>query len=95
MAHGDFQPEVATDLNKSGTLCSYMGQIDEARSLLAQAIDLREKLLGKEHPYAIQSRQGLEYLQQHPTQSPEAWVPYGHGDRLALTEFSLHSGQFR
>jgi hypothetical protein len=72
MAHGDFQPEVATDLNKSGTLCSYMGQIDEARSLLAQAIDLREKLLGKEHPYTIQSRQGLEYLQQHPTRSPEA-----------------------
>jgi Tetratricopeptide repeat len=72
MAHGDVQPEVATDLNKSGTLCAYMGQIDEARSLLAQAIDLREKLLGKEHPYTIQSRQGLEYLQHPPTQSPEA-----------------------
>jgi hypothetical protein len=71
MAHGDVQPEVATDLNNLGTLYAHMGRIDEAQSILAQVIDLREELLGKEHPYTIQSRQSLEYLQQHPTQPPE------------------------
>src|SRR5271165_1526667 len=48
---GPEDPETATSLNNLGELYSNMHQYAKAEALLQEALRIRQKVLGREHPY--------------------------------------------
>ena len=59
---GDEHSDVATSLNNLALLYFSQGRYEEAEPLYIQALDMRKKLLGEEHPYTQETQRDYQTL---------------------------------
>ena len=52
-------PEVAQSLNDLAVILAAQGRLEDAEPLLREALGMRRKLLGNEHPDTLDSLNGL------------------------------------
>ena len=61
---GESHPDVAASLNNLAVLYANQGRLTEAEPLLMQALELRQQILGNQHPDTVGTRQSVVYLRQ-------------------------------
>ncbi|MCA2641936.1 MULTISPECIES: tetratricopeptide repeat protein [unclassified Microcystis] len=66
---GDNYPNITENLNNLAKLYQSQGRYAEAESLYLQALELRKRLLGENHPATVKIRKNLQKMrqQQHPS----------------------------
>ncbi|GCA68578.1 MAG: tetratricopeptide repeat protein [Microcystis sp.] len=66
---GDNYPNITENLNNLAKLYHSQGRYEETEPLLIQALELRKRLLGENHPTTVKIRENLQTLrqQQHPS----------------------------
>jgi hypothetical protein len=57
-------PAVANSLNNLAVLRYNQGRFQESESLLLQALEMRQKILGSQHPDTQSTLDSLQYLRQ-------------------------------
>ena len=69
-------PEVATDLNSLGNLCSKLGRFAEAEEHLQRSLAIRERALGPDHDSVATTLSNLGNVYWKPGRSAEGpWDP--------------------
>jgi tetratricopeptide (TPR) repeat protein len=59
---GDRHPDVATSLNNLAVLYCYQNRYDEAKLLFLQSLEIREAILGSDHPDTQNTIEAIEFV---------------------------------
>ncbi len=66
----DEHPDVSTSLINLALIYDNQGRYDEAESLYLQALEMRRKLLGDEHPYTQGTQRSYQALLEQKKKLP-------------------------